>query len=110
MSNGLDSTTATQEAGGEEGRYIARYTTTGRPVTHGTRGAYTNWGCRCKPCTEANTSICTEAKKSRTAGQAIPGFIKHGTFSTYSNWGCRCEGCRAAAARWRRERRARKDG
>ncbi len=29
-------------------------------VSHGTRSAYTNDGCRCRPCTQANTEYMKE--------------------------------------------------
>lgn len=25
---------------------------------HGTRGGYLNWGCRCRPCTDAHSAAC----------------------------------------------------
>lgn len=36
-------------------------------LPHGTKSTYTNWGCRCEPCTQANTATIREY---RTRGGA----------------------------------------
>jgi hypothetical protein len=66
---------------------------------HGTLNAYTNLGCRCARCREANRIECSRQKERRRRG--IPsrtGYIpKHGTLTRYQNWCCRCTHCRLAA-------------
>lgn len=81
-------------------------------MTHGTRTPYTA-GCRCGPCTEANTKRCAEYRDR----QAFLGFVDltHGKAGTYSA-GCRCALCRGAASkagkayRLRRRERERANG
>lgn len=55
--------------------------------THGLRATYTD-GCRCGPCTAANTRYFN-ARRQR--GQVPPGGA-HGA-SGYDNYGCRCLAC-----------------
>lgn len=38
------------------GRSYAERDTNGNPLPHGDASTYQNWGCRCEPCTAANTS------------------------------------------------------
>jgi hypothetical protein len=39
------------------------------PEHHGKVGTYKNWGCRCEPCTAANTATWTERARKRRAEQ-----------------------------------------
>lgn len=64
---------------------------------HGTHARYVR-GCRCLPCTDANTTYLAKRKRQRKAEAAangLPDSVVHG-YSTYANWGCRCGVCRAA--------------
>jgi hypothetical protein len=66
---------------------------------HGVISTYRNWGCRCKPCVNANTLAVAAARKVyRERLQADPYVVTHGLNSTYVNWGCRCRPCRDAHA------------
>lgn len=58
--------------------------------THGQRSTYTH-GCRCGPCTEANSVFQAERQRG---GQVPPGG-EHG-LSGYNNYGCRCLICTKA--------------
>lgn len=58
---------------------------------HGNPSTY-NHGCRCEPCTTANTA---RVKRSRVARQQRAEEAPHGLYA-YTNWGCRCEVCTAA--------------
>ena len=73
------------------------YTPGGKPVTHGGSGtAYSNYGCRCQECTDANAARYNRRRKEREAlaeTGKLPEWVKHGSDSTYCNWGCRCEAC-----------------
>lgn len=50
-------------------REAARVMVDGRPVAvgpeHGKVATYANWGCRCLPCTRANTDRSREARQRR---------------------------------------------
>lgn len=66
---------------------------------HGTLTIYTNYGCRCIPCTVANRAKQFEQREYRFSRRVlINGRMvaveapTHGR-NTYSNWGCRCEVC-----------------
>ena len=63
---------------------------------HGTPNRYAD-GCRCRPCTDANTRRVYAAKALRVErflrGEIHP---EHGTRLTYANYDCRCDPCRAA--------------
>lgn len=61
-------------------------------VPHGTAGGYTNRGCRCPRCREANRL----AQAAWRAGPHDPAMLRHGERSTYANQGCRCAACREA--------------
>jgi hypothetical protein len=37
---------------------------------HGTRGGYTNWGCRCVDCTHAQTTYCHARRFTQTRRHA----------------------------------------
>lgn len=65
--------------------------------THGVAATYIVGGCRCQPCTQANTAYNVDARARRAARLAAdPTVVAHGRASTYRNWGCRCEPCSAA--------------
>jgi hypothetical protein len=69
-------------------------------MTHGTRYAYSNRGCRCLECVQF-------AARDRRRG--LPeNDPRHGKASSYSNYGCHCPDCRAANTRKMAERNARK--
>lgn len=82
---------------------IVYYTPGGKAVTHGGSGnAYSNYGCRCLECRDANTARYErrrEERRAMTARDEIPASVKHGSDSTYTNWGCKCEPCSTAHAR-----------
>jgi hypothetical protein len=40
-------------------------------VPHGTRGGYTNWACRCLPCSQANSEACLEYRNAHSNRQDI---------------------------------------
>jgi hypothetical protein len=83
--------------------YTVEFTPAGNPVHHGGSGSsYTNYGCRCDECTEANTARAHRRHLQRRGEQ--PPADAHGQLSTYVNWWCRCPGCREAAALDRSER------
>lgn len=75
-------------------------------ATHGVRTSYTNWACRCVPCTDAWRQATNVRRLARRASR-VPdanGFlivtapVQHGRPSTYHNWGCQCRPCMDAAA------------
>jgi len=70
---------------------------------HGTAGGYSNWDCRCSPCTEANAAKARRAKLART-NAPIPRHV-HGTDNGYTNYDCRCDPCTAAHTEVARQRR-----
>jgi len=71
---------------------------------HGSRSTYINYGCRCDPCTKANSAACREwAHRQMARRELIDGRLvaplpdaQHGKQPTYTNHGCRCEPCTAA--------------
>ncbi len=96
----------------ESERTVVLYTPTGKEVTHGGSGtAYSNYGCRCEPCTEAN-KVRVDRRRLERINEEIPESVVHGRPGTYSNWSCRCEPCKTAWAKKCREdyasRKARK--
>ena len=65
-------------------------------VSHGEQSGYYA-GCRCEPCTAANTDRIRKARADRHERmRRDPSVAPHGTASTYQNWGCRCADCTAA--------------
>lgn len=104
---------------------VARGSIANRPrdPRHGTPNGYSNLGCRCRRCREAQTEYlrargigpyrtdpCPECGNPKTPVSArcrdcenAEREAPHGTESRYSR--CGCEECRAAAAEARRERR-----
>lgn len=41
-----------------------RLTEEASALEHGTKSTYSNWGCRCAPCTEANKRAFADRRKS----------------------------------------------
>ena len=96
-----------------------------KPIPHGTKNAYNNYGCRCDECKAASSRYMAERYKVSCAGGCgrlvwhIPsrprtglcpvclGLARredrHGTEGIYKR--CKCDVCRAAAAAARRVRR-----
>lgn len=55
---------------------------------------YTNLGCRCPTCREANRKRQARARVRRAASLAVdPSQVQHGRESTYCNHLCRCVEC-----------------
>lgn len=80
---------------------------------HGKPATYTNWGCRCDPCTDAHRDYMQSQREARMQQRELvdgrmvsTGAPRHGTASTYVNWACRCEDCGTA---YRLSLRAKKD-
>ena len=79
--------------------------------THGNKNTYA-WGCRCAPCTAANTEAMRRYNRKRgvrpreVVNAERRAAMKHGTVSMYRNAGCRCAECRAAVALERKVIRA----
>jgi len=72
---------------------------------------YSNLGCRCPSCREANRKWQARARVRRGAALAVdPSRVQHGRNSTYLNHLCRCAECTDAhtlyAARLRLHRAA----
>ena len=66
-------------------------------VVHGNRSTYTNHGCRCAACTDAQRIYqqnLREKRRRTDCDKPVP----HGSANAYTNYGCRCDACRAA---WR---------
>ena len=83
------------ESGCGDGEVI--FSPAGNPVSHGGSGSgYTNYGCRCEDCTEANTARMHRRRLERKGKK--PPSDAHGQLSTYVNWWCRCPACRRAAS------------
>jgi hypothetical protein len=74
--------------------------------THGIRSTYSNHGCRCAECREANRVYGAAARAQRRSQPEAADRAGHGTRSTYANYGCRCAACRAAHAAHMRDQRA----
>src|SRR5882724_10676585 len=87
-------------------------------ANHGVGNAYTNFGCRCEPCTSAWRASVRKRRMSRRAARVpdVDGFlvtaapVRHGLYSTRTNWGCQCRPCLDAAAAYARAGYARKYG
>lgn len=78
------------------------------PIKHGTQGGYTNRGCRCDLCTEANRLAGERQRRrngARPMGEYLADVTHHG-WSRYKKGGCRCAICKAAAAAQKRRQRA----
>lgn len=96
---GMDSRTASALARAEglpDRRWRWRGDRIAKKDRHGQRASYAA-GCRCVPCTDANTERLREAKRLRVdrfrRGEIEP---PHGVKSTYTNYDCRCDPCREA--------------
>jgi hypothetical protein len=64
-------------------------------ATHGLASTY-NTGCRCTPCTDANTERARQVRNDMTERRLRnPAAVPHG-LSGYTNWQCRCDICAAA--------------
>lgn len=74
---------------------IVDFTPSGKPVQHGTEGAYNNHGCRCDKCRFARK----KAEAKRREARKLKGNTPHGTSNGYRNHGCRCDLCKAAVAK-----------
>ena len=80
----------------------------GRPyaakaTVHGTTSTYTNWHCRCWPCTTAHSAaVAIERRRRGSKRMEVDGRLvavtapHHGTVGTYINWMCRCPRCTTA--------------
>lgn len=76
-------------------------------VSHGFESTYINWGCRCTPCTAANSRAQADHReRRRRQGRrvlidgrwtCVVYGVEHGHYSTYLNWSCRCVPCTDAA-------------
>jgi hypothetical protein len=64
---------------------------------HGTVNAYTNYGCRCPACKEANVIASNRRRVDREARGLPPDDDRHGTYNAYTNYNCRCDACKLAA-------------
>ena len=87
---------------------------------HGTPNGYNNLGCRCRPCTKANSDYNRERNHATGRKRPIaemrkpltgPDDPRHGTAGAWSDRKCRCDKCRdfarKAQADYRRRRAAR---
>lgn len=68
---------------------------------HGKATSYTNYGCRCDACREAQTKDMAQHRTRMRAAGLPEGDPRHGTSNGYANYGCRCETCRAGHSRRR---------
>jgi hypothetical protein len=69
-----------------------------RTHRHGTRYAYIRHGCRCQPCTQANTDAAREYRRRRNP-DGDTRRLGHGTRACYAR-GCRRDECREAHRRY----------
>lgn len=76
-----------------------------QPTAHGTTMEY-NRGCRCDQC-RAASSAQTKAKYVPRPPRVKKG-ITHGLYASYCTGACRCNLCKAAAQKYRDEKKARK--
>ena len=76
---------------------------------HGTCDGYSNHGCRCDGCRDANAQYNWHIRTVR-AERILkdPSLAEHGNVNTYYNWGCRCADCRRARRDAERRLRQRK--
>jgi hypothetical protein len=71
---------------------------------HGDANTYIKQGCRCGPCTAANTERARHDRNTRMARRRLVDGVmvapvpphRHGNGNTYTNWGCRCKPCTRA--------------
>lgn len=71
--------------------------------THGSASTYSNWGCRCNPCTDAHRDFMQAKREMRMEERVeidgrltAPRAPQHASASTYVNWACRCIPCLTA--------------
>lgn len=69
---------------------------------HGTVNGYSNLGCRCQPCKDANAVYNKRCREQRE-GRLTPDDPRHGKTSTYTNWRCRCDACRQSFSQSRKK-------
>lgn len=72
---------------------------------HGTSYAYRVYDCHCEKCEPVWKHMKALKASELNARRGRP--FKHGTITAYYSIGCRCQKCKDAAAKYRRERRAR---
>lgn len=72
---------------------------------HGTTNGYSNYSCRCAPCTDAWAAACLERKHNRVPPPTND--RRHGTDHCYRAFNCRCRRCKEAHALVARIRRQR---
>jgi len=60
---------------------------------HGTVNGYTNYGCRCERCSEANSDYQNPKAKARREAGLEEGDPRHGSDNGYTNYNCRCDLC-----------------
>jgi len=89
-------------------RLAERTVRDGRPYApnaaqHARPSTYTNWGCRCDPCTDAHRDYMQSQRENRMKTRVLVddrlvavGAPRHGSASTYVNWACRCGDCLSA--------------
>lgn len=65
-------------------------------MKHGQNG-YTNYGCRCGVCRDAQAAY-HRAWKAKARGTLAPDDSRHGTPNGYANYSCRCLRCTEAAS------------
>jgi hypothetical protein len=70
-------------------------------MEHGKSSGYTNGGCRCDACSEAQRVYYAAWRAAKRPQDAT----EHGYEQTYNDYKCRCDACRAAATAARRRRR-----
>lgn len=79
----------------EKPRYLWNVPATIPEYVHGTANGYSNYHCRCAPCTKAGSAANKKTRNRRMklakAGLYI---IEHGTYNAYTNYGCRCVKCK----------------
>ena len=65
-------------------------------MKHGTTNGYGNFGCRCRPCKDAQAEYQRRRRLERASIE--PPADAHGKPNTYTNWGCTCAPCVIASA------------
>jgi len=81
-----------------------------RPIpehVHGSVNGYGNYGCRCRPCTDAHVAKCKVYRPiwlKRVQSKPPPEHV-HGTYNGYNAYGCRCDACRGAAREYHQRRK-----
>lgn len=71
----------------------------------GSGGGYSNYGCRCAECKEANTRRVVARRRQREQEAKDPNDRRHGTMSFYINAGCRCDKCKECSKLYGRNRK-----